>query len=139
MEVQSRVPCWHHTRYLIIISQTITRLIVIGEILVRREEKCQVHRQRIFIHRLAFFFFFLYNIFVSYSTFVCRPHLSPLSNSCGITNNTSTNSPHSDISPKDELEHPVTSWSSLFPIVLYREEEKGVKGHLKAKVNGEAF
>lgn len=32
MEVQLRVLRWHHTSYLIIISQTISRLIVIGGI-----------------------------------------------------------------------------------------------------------
>ncbi len=53
-KLRCRVLCWRHTRYLIIISQTITGLIVIGEILERGEEKCQVYWQGIFILWLVF-------------------------------------------------------------------------------------
>lgn len=48
-KLQYRVLCWQHTRYLIIISQTITGLIVIGEILEHKEEKCQSYWQGIVI------------------------------------------------------------------------------------------
>lgn len=49
VRMQWRVLYWQLTRYLIIISQTITGLIVIGEILEHREEKCQVYWQGISI------------------------------------------------------------------------------------------
>lgn len=95
--MQSRVLCWHHARWLIIISQTITRLIVIGEILVRIS------------------------------------HLFPVA----VSSQTTQTQTRSDTSPKDEL----TRHLSVEPPgnCSPKGGRKGVKGHLKAKANGEAL
>lgn len=116
---QWRVLFWRRTRYLIMISQTITRLIVIGEILEHREEKCQVYWQGIFILLLVFLSL---HFGVSTSSY-----------SYGVTNTTKT-------SPKDKRtsvyrRHLVEFIYDCSP----KERRKGVKGHLKANVNGKAF
>ena len=91
-----RVLCWHHTRYLIIISQTITGLIVIGEILEHREEKCQVYWQGIFIPPpracLSLTSFWSVDLVIQGRSFP--------SDSCGTTS-----SPRRDTTRKDELRH----------------------------------
>lgn len=94
--MQSRVLCWHSTRYFIIINQTITRLIVIGEILVRIS------------------------------------HLFPTA----VASQTAQTQTHSDTAPKDELTRHL--WVECL-CNSPKGGRKGVKGHLKAKVNGEAL
>lgn len=76
---------------------------------------------------------------LSFTSFLeCGPHTSPLS----IPAAPQTNSLHSDISPKDKLKHTSVYRHLLvepFSDCSQKGGRKGVKGHLKAKVNGDAF
>lgn len=123
-KLQRRVLCCHLTRYLIIISQTITGLIVIGEILERREEKCQVYWQGIFI---------LWLVFLSLH-FDLVPHTS---SDCRSNTNTNSLRYH----PKRQTRICICRRGSVELICdrSPKRRRKGVKGHLKANVNGKAF
>lgn len=116
MEVQSRVLCWHHTRYLIIISQTITGLIVNGEIGERREQKCQVYwEEASSFSEFSFFPFILEH----------RSHPSPLLIPVASQNNTDTKSALRCLPERQpQTDVCIPSPRTFLVTVLWKEEEK---------------
>lgn len=120
MEVQSRVLRWHHTSYLIIISQTISRLIVIGGISEHIGEASGLVGGH--LHSLAFSLHS--RVSISPVAFLRtlrhrQQAQTSLSHNCKACPCIVTPRPSRLCSPKGG--------------------RKGAKGHLKAKVNGEAL
>lgn len=117
MEVQSRVLRWHHTSYLIIISQTISRLIVIGGISEHIGEASGLVGGH--LHSLAF-------------SLHSRVSISPVAflRTLRHRQQAQTSLPHNCLCI-------VTPRPSR--LCSLKGGRKGAKGHLKAKVNGEAL
>lgn len=120
MEVQSRVLRWHHTSYLIIISQTISRLIVIGGISEHIGEASGLVGGQ--LHSLAF-------------SLHSRVSISPVAFLRALRHRqqAQTSLPHN----RQARLCIVTPRPSR--LCSPKGGRKGVKGHLKAKVNGEAL